>query len=143
MEEQNLIPFEGKPMRKVWQSDQWYFVLVDVIAVLTDSKDPKQYLEKLRKRDPELDSFLRTNCTYVGFKGDTGKTRKHISANTEGVLRVVMSVPSQKAEPMKLWLAQVGKERLDEIENPELAFERAAEIYRAKGYSEEWIESRK
>lgn len=112
MENSNLIPFEEKKIRKEWQNEEWYFVLVDVIDVLTESKDPKQYLEKLRKRDKELDSYVRTNCTYVGVKGDTGKTRKYLSANTEGVLRIVMSVPSPKTEPLKLWLAQVGTERI-------------------------------
>lgn len=139
MEELNLIPFEGKPIRKVWHNEQWYFVVVDVISILTNSKDPKQYLEKLRKRDNELDSFLRTNCTYVDFKGETGKTRKYLSANTEGVFRIIMSVPSPKAEPLKMWLAQVGKERIEETENPELAFERARAVYKAKGYPEDWI----
>lgn len=136
--ESNLIPFEGKHIRKVWHDEQWYFVLVDVISILTDSKDPKQYLEKLRKRDSELDSFLRTNCTYVNVKGETGKTRKYLSANTEGVFRIIMSVPSPKAEPLKMWLAQVGKERIEETENPELAFERARAVYKAKGYPDDW-----
>ena len=142
MENSNLIPFEEKKIRKEWQNEEWYFVLVDVIDVLTESKDPKQYFEKLRKRDKELDSYVRTNCTYVGVKGDTGKTRKYLCANTEGVLRIVMSVPSPKAEPLKLWLAQVGAERIIETENPELGFERMKEIYRAKGYTDEWISRR-
>ena len=142
MENSNLIPFEEKKIRKGWQNEEWYFVLVDVIDVLTDSKDPKQYFEKLRKRDKELDSYVRTNCTYVGVKGDTGKIRKYLCANTEGVLRIVMSVPSPKAEPLKLWLAQVGTERIQETENPELGFERMKEIYRAKGYTDEWISRR-
>jgi DNA-damage-inducible protein D len=116
-----------------------YFVLVDIIAALTDSKDPKQYLEKLRKRDGELDIYLRTNCTYVGFKGDTGKTRQYLSADTEGVFRLIISVPSPKAEPFKVWLANLGKQAIDEAENPELLTERQAELYRAKGYTEEWI----
>ncbi len=136
---ENLIPFEGKTIRKVWQNDEWHFVLVDVISILTDSKDPKQYLEKLRKRDNELKSFLRTSCTYVNVKGETGKTRKYVAANTEGIFRIIMSVPSPKAEPLKMWLAQVGKERIEETENPEIAFERAREIYKAKGYPDDWI----
>lgn len=137
---ENLIPFEGKTIRKVWQNDEWHFVLVDVISILTDSKDPKQYLEKLRKRDNELKSFLRTSCTYVNVKGETGKTRKYVAANTEGIFRIIMSVPSPKAEPLKMWLAQVGKERIEETENPEIAFERAREIYKAKGYPDDcWL----
>ena len=137
-----ITPFEGKGIRSVLHNEEWYFVLVDIIEVLTDSKDPKQYLEKLRKRDIELDSFLRTNCTYVGFKGNTGKTRKYLAANTQGVLRIIMSVPSPKAEPFKLWLAEQGKRTIDEINNPELLTERQAEYYKLKGYSDEWITRR-
>ena len=142
MDNNDLVPFEGKKIRKEWQNDEWYFVLADVILLLSDSKDPKQYLDKLRKRDSELDSYLRTNCTYVGMKGETGKKRQYLCANTEGVLRLTMSVPSPKAEPFKLWLAEQGKRVIDEVENPELLTERQAELYRAKGYSEEWITRR-
>ena len=142
MENNELTPFEGKEIRKVWHDEQWFFVLVDIIEVLTDSKDPKQYFEKLRKRDKELDSYIRTNCTYVNAKGNTGKTRKYLAANVEGVFRITMSVPSPKAEPLKLWLAEQGKRAIDEAENPELLTDRQAEIYRAKGYSEEWIKRR-
>jgi DNA-damage-inducible protein D len=142
MENAHLLPFEGKEIRKVWHDEQWYFVLVDVIEVLTDSKDPKQYLEKLKKRDQELDSYLRTNCTYVGVKSDKGKTRKYLCANTEGILRIVMSVPSPKAEPIRLWLAQVGKERFEEMEQPEIGVHRNLEYYKAKGYTDEWIKNR-
>ena len=137
-----ITPFEGKGIRSVLHNEEWYFVLVDIIEVLTDSKDPKQYLEKLRKRDIELDSFLRTNCTYVGFKGNTGKTRKYLAANTQGVLRIIMSVPSPKAEPFKLWLAEQGKRTIDEINNPELLTERQVEYYKLKGYTDEWIKER-
>lgn len=142
MENSNLIPFEGVLIKKIWYNEQWYFVLVDVIAALTESKDPKQYVEKLRKRDKELDSYIRTNCTYVGLKGDTGKTRKYLCANTEGVLRIVMSVPSPKAEPIRVWLAEVGKERFEEMEQPELGVKRNLEYYKSKGYTDEWIKNR-
>lgn len=134
-----LTVFESKAIRSVEHEGALYFVLVDVIDFLTDSKDAKQYLEKLRKRDADLDSYLRTNCTYLGFKGNSGKTRQYLSANTEGVFRLIMSVPSPKAEPFKVWLANLGKQAIDEAENPELLTERQAELYRAKGYTEEWI----
>ena len=137
--ENQLAVFENKAIRSVEHEGKMYFVLVDIIAALTDSKDPKQYLEKLRKRDSELDTYLRTICTYLGFKGDTGKTRQYLSADTEGVFRLIISVPSPKAEPFKVWLASLGKQAIDEAQDPELLTERQAELYRAKGYSEEWI----
>lgn len=136
MEEQNkLMPFEGKEIRKVWHEDQWFFSVIDVIEVLTDSPIPRNYWSILKKREPQL----HTVCMQLKLKASDGRNRLTDCANTEGVLRVVMSVPSPKAEPLKLWLAQVGNERLQETENPELAFERAREIYRAKGYPEDWI----
>jgi DNA-damage-inducible protein D len=134
-----LTVFENKAIRSVEHEGKMYFVLVDIIAALTDSKDPKQYLEKLRKRDSDLDIYLRTNCTYLGFKGETGKTRQYLSADTEGVFRLIISVPSPKAEPFKIWLASLGKQAIDEAQDPELLTERQAELYRAKGYTEEWI----
>jgi DNA-damage-inducible protein D len=134
-----LTVFENKAIRSVEHDGKMYFVLVDIIAALTDSKDPKQYLEKLRKRDSDLDIYLRTNCTYLGFKGETGKTRQYLSADTEGVFRLIISVPSPKAEPFKIWLASLGKQAIDEAQDPELLTERQAELYRAKGYTEEWI----
>lgn len=134
-----LTVFESKAIRSVEHNGETYFVLVDIIEVLTNSKDPKQYLEKLRKRDAELDGYLRTNCTYLGFKGDSGKTRQYVCANTESVFRLIMSVSSPNAEPFKVWLANLGKQAIDEAENPELLTERQAELYRAKGYTEEWI----
>jgi DNA-damage-inducible protein D len=137
--ENQLTVFENKAIRSVEHEGVLYFVLVDIIDVLTNSKDPKQYLEKLRKRDADLDSYLRTNCTYLGFKGSSGKKRQYLSANTEGVFRLIMSVPSPNAEPFKIWLAGLGKQAIDEAENPELLTQRQAELYRAKGYTEEWI----
>jgi DNA-damage-inducible protein D len=137
--EKQLTPFEGKDIRKIWQNDQWQFVLVDVIEVLTDSKDPKQYLEKLRKRDAELDDYLRTNCTYVDAKGASGKMRKFLALYTEGVFRLVQSVSSPKAEPFKIWLAGLGKQAIEEANDPELGFERLRALYQTRGYSEEWI----
>jgi DNA-damage-inducible protein D len=132
----NLTPFEGEKIRKLWHDEQWYFSVVDVIGVLTDSKDPAQYWKRLNQRDKELKGTVQ----IVPLLLDTvGGKQKVLCANTEGVFRVVMSVPSFKAEPLKVWLASVGKQALDEAENPELLTERQAELYRAKGYTEEWI----
>jgi DNA-damage-inducible protein D len=142
--EQNdkIVLFQEQKIRREWHDGDWYFALIDVIAVLTDSADPQQYLKRMRSRDAELNSYMGTNCTYVDFKGQTGKTRKYLSANTEGVFRIMMSIPSPKAEPFRLWLARVGRERLEEIQDPELGFERLKEIYKAKGYPDDWIERR-
>jgi hypothetical protein len=115
---------------------------VDVVEVLTDSVNPTDYFKKLRKRDLELASYIGTNCPQVEMITDTGKKRKTLSASAKQLLRIIQSIPSPKAEPFKLWLAKVGYERLEEIENPELAAKRMREIYRQKGYSDEWIEKR-
>jgi DNA-damage-inducible protein D len=132
----NLTPFEGEKIRKLWHNEQWYFSVVDVISILTDSKDPAQYWKRLNQRDKELKGTVQ----IVPLLLDTvGGKQKVLCANTEGVFRVVMSVPSFRAEPLKVWLASVGKQVLDEAENPELLTERQAELYRAKGYTEEWI----
>ena len=135
MKEQNIVPFEGKPIRKVWENDEWWFSIVDVIEVLTDSVKPRDYWSVLKKREPQLPTL----CRQLKLQSSDGKFYKTDVSNTEGVLRIVMSVPSPKAEPLKLWLAQTGKERIDETENPELAFDRAREIYKAKGYPDDWI----
>ena len=112
------------------------------IAVLTDSVNPTDYLKKMRKRDPELNAYIGTNCPQVEMRGESGKKRNVLAASTKGVLRIVQSIPSPKAEPFKMWLAQVGSERLDEIADPEKAILRGAEFYRAKGYTEGWINQR-
>ena len=140
----NLALFEQKQVRRVWnEADQkWYFAVQDVIEILTDSADIKQYVKKLKSRDPELSSNWGTICTLVEMTAADGKKRKIQSANIEGLLRLIQSIPSPKAEPFKRWLAKVGYERLQEIENPELAAQRMREIYRQKGYSEAWIEKR-
>ncbi len=143
MENSSLLPFEDKVIRKLWHDEQWYFNISDVIAILTDSTDSKAYWRKLKQRlIAEGGSEVVTYCHALKFKAPDGKNYKSDAANTEGILRIVMSVPSPKAEPLKLWLASVGKERLDEIENPEIAIERAKEIYKAKGYPDDWIENR-
>lgn len=141
--ETKLQLFNSNKIRTAWNADEeeWYFSVVDVVQALTDSVNPTDYLKKMRKRDAELNMFLGTNCPQVEMKGENGR-RKVLAANTKSVLRIVQSIPSPKAEPFKLWLAQVGSERLDEIADPEKAFERGVEYYRAKGYPEEWITQR-
>ncbi len=136
--------FEEKQVRRAWSAteNRWYFSVDDVVLALTDSANVKDYIKKLRKRDPELDSYWGTNCPPVEMIAADGKRRKIKAAHTEALLRIIQSMPSPKAEPFKLWLAKVGYERLKEIENPELAAKRMREIYEQKGYSEEWIEKR-
>jgi DNA-damage-inducible protein D len=139
MENTNLLPLEGKEIRKAWHDEQWYFSVVDVIEVLTDSKDPQQYWKRLNLRDKELKGAVQIVPILLGTSGGKQKT---LCANTEGILRIVMSIPSPKAEPLKQWMAQVSTVHIQETENPELMTERQAEIYRAKGYSEDWIKER-
>lgn len=140
----NIILFESKKVRRVWsEKDQkWYFSIQDIIEILTGSADIKQYVKKLKSRDPELRNNWGTICTPVEMSAADGKIRKVQASDTEGLLRIIQSIPSPKAEPFKRWLAKVGYERLEEIENPELAAKRMREIYKLKGYSDEWIEKR-
>lgn len=136
--------FENQAIRTVWddKTEEWYFSVQDVVAVLTDSADPKQYIKKMRARDPELSSNWGTICTPVQMIAADGKKRKIQAANTEGVLRIIQSIPSRKAEPLKRWLAQVGKDRIDETLDPELIAERLVSTYERKGYTREWINQR-
>lgn len=142
--ETKLKLFNERTVRTAWNADaeEWYFSVVDVVAVLTDSADPKQYIKKMRARDPELSDKWGTICTLVEMTGLDGKKRSIQAATAKGILRLVQSIPSPKAEPFKMWLAQVGAERLDEIADPEKAILRGADYYRQKGYSEEWINQR-
>ena len=142
--ETKLKLFNEKQIRTVWDADaeEWYFSVVDVVAVLTDSADPKQYIKKMRTREPELNSSWGTICTLTKMQATDGKYYNTTVATTKGILRLVQSIPSPKAEPFKMWLAQVGAERLDEIADPEKAFKRGTEFYRKKGYSDEWINQR-
>ena len=145
MSEQNKIQlFENQKIRTAWDAEaqEWYFSVVDVVHVLTDSADPKQYIKKMRSRDPELGSKWGTICTPVEMIAADGKKRKIQAANIEGLLRIIQSIPSPKAEPFKLWLAQVGRERIEETIDPEQAIDRAMETYLRKGYSAEWIHQR-
>lgn len=136
--------FESQQIRTAWNDEQeeWYFSVQDVVAVLTDSADPKQYIKKMRTRDPELSSNWGTICTPVEMTAADGKRRKIQAANVEGILRIIQSIPSSKAEPFKLWMAQVGRERIEETIDPELTIDRALETYVRKGYSREWINQR-
>jgi len=137
-----IILFQSKRIRRVWHEGEWFYSVVDVVEVLTDSINPTDYLKKLRKRDLELGYYLGTNCPQVEMLTETGKKRKVLAGNTENILRLIQSIPSPKAEPFKMWLAKVGKQRLDEIENPELSQERMKKIYEQKGYSKDWIDKR-
>ncbi|MBU4351970.1 MAG: Bro-N domain-containing protein [Nanoarchaeota archaeon] len=136
-----LIVFQGKNIRKTWHNDEWWFSVVDIVAVLTDSPNPSDYLKKLKKRDEELAKGWGQFVTPLKLDTSGGK-QSMICANTENALRIVQSISSKKAEPMKRWLARVGYERVQEIENPELAMGRAKDYYKMKGYPEEWIEKR-
>jgi hypothetical protein len=140
----NVRLFESKRIRSIWNEieQKWYFSVQDVIFVLTDSIDIKQYIKRIISRDEQLKSNWGTICTLVEMEAADGKKRKIQAADTKGLLRIIQSIPSPKAEPFKLWLAQVGSDRLDEIGNPELAAQRTRELYKQKGYSEDWIEKR-
>ena len=145
MDENNSIQlFEDRKIRTAWdeEKEEWYFSVVDVVAVLSDSANPTDYLKKMRKRDEQLASYLGTNCPQVEMTGSTGKKRKVLAANTEQILRIIQSIPSPKAEPFRLWLAAVGRERIEETIDPEQAIDRALETYQKKGYDADWIHQR-
>jgi len=139
----NIKLFESNQIRTTWnESDQkWYFVIADVVQVLTDTPNPTDYIKKMRKRDSQLSEGWGQFVTPLSIETLGGKQKLNC-ANAQGLLRIIQSIPSPKAEPFKLWLAQVGSDRLDEIENPELATQRTRELYKLKGYSDEWIEKR-
>lgn len=139
--EHKIALFQGRRVRKVWQNNEWWFVIEDIVSILTDSADPKQYIQKMRQRDPPLaDGWVQIVHTLLV---DTpGGKQKMNCVNIKGAFRIVQSIPSPKAEPFKRWLAKVGYERIQEIENPELAQERMKQLYEQKGYSKEWIEKR-
>jgi DNA-damage-inducible protein D len=133
-----LAIFEQKPIRKTEHNGEMYFSVVDIVEALTDSPKPRNYWSDLKRRENQLHEV----CVQLKLPSSDGKLYKTDCANTEGVLRIIMSVPSSKAEPLKLWLAQTGKQSLIETENPEIGIERFAELYKSKGYSDEWIQNR-
>lgn len=141
----NIKLFESKQVRSYWDNkeQQWYFSIVDVVEVLTDSSNPRDYWFKMKMRVKMEDGLeLSTICRQLKMKAADGKMRETDAANYRSLLRIIQSIPSPKAEPFKFWLAQVGSDRLDEIENPELAAQRTRELYKLKGYPEDWIEKR-
>ena len=137
-----LDVFEGREIRKTIHNGEWWFSVADVVEALTDSVDTRQYIKRMRQRDPELDSYWGTICTPLELLAPDGKRRKTNCSNTEGLFRIIQSIPSPKAEPFKRWLAKVGHQRIQEIENPELAMARMQELYEKKGYPKEWIDKR-
>lgn len=140
----NIKLFQDKKIRSAWndEEEQWYFSVYDVVEALTDSNDPKQYIKRMRSRDEALNLNWGTICTPLEMIALDGKRRKVQTANVKGLFRIIQSIPSPKAEPFKQWLAQVGYERLLEIENPELAQERMKLLYEQKGYPKDWIDKR-
>lgn len=140
--ETKLVVFKDKKIRRTLHNDEWWFSVADVVQALTDSVNVKDYIKKMRKREPELNANWGTICPPLELIAPDGKLRQTHCANTEGLFRIIQAIPSPKAEPFKRWLAKVGYERVQEIEDPELATRRTKELYRAKGYSEAWIEKR-
>lgn len=139
--ENHIVVFKNQKIRRVFHENTWWFVLTDVVMVLTDTADVSQYVKRMRNRDKELSKIWVQIVTPLLVDTDGGKQKLNC-ANTEGIFRIIQSIPSPKAEPFKRWLAKVGYERIQEIEDPELASQRAREIYKAKGYDDAWIEKR-
>jgi DNA-damage-inducible protein D len=139
--ETNIAVFKGSGIRKTLHKNEWWFVVEDVVLALIDSKDPKQYIQRLKQRDPELGKGWVQIVHTLSVETSGGEQRMNC-ANTEGVFRIIQSIPSPKAEPFKRWLAKVGYERVQEIEDPELGTKRTRALYKAKGYSDDWIEKR-
>lgn len=136
--------FDDRKVRTVWDSEteEWYFSVVDVVGVLTDSANPTDYLKKMRKRDVLLGEYIGTNCPQVLMQTEGGHNRKTLAATTEQMFRIIQSIPSPKAEPFKQWMAQLASTRLDQMQDPELSIEQAVTDYRRLGYSEQWINQR-
>lgn len=141
--ENKLALFEEKEIRKIWENEKWYFSVIDIILALTDSTNPRDYWYKMKKRASEEEKIeLSTICRQLKLESTDGKKYNTDCADTEGILRIIESIPSPKAEPFKRWLAKVGSERIEEINNPELAMDRMKQIYEKKGYAKSWIEQR-
>ena len=138
-----LIVFESKKIRRIWHEDEWYYSIIDICGALTDSQNPRDYWYRIKKRVGDEEKMeLSTICRQLKLDSSDGKKYNTDCANTEGIFRIIQSIPSPKAEPFKRWLAKVGYERIEEIENPELAQERMKEIYEKKGYPKDWIDKR-
>lgn len=139
----NLALFEEKEIRRKWKDNDWYFSVIDVIYALTNSSNPRDYWYRMKKRASEEEQIeLSTICRQLKLASKDGKNYLTDCSNTKGILRIIQSIPSKKAEPFKLWLAQVGAERIEEINDPELAVNRARNYYKQKGYNEQWINQR-
>lgn len=139
----NLALFEEKEIRRKWKDNDWYFSVIDVVEVLTDSANPNDYWYRIKKRASEEEKIeLSTICRQLKLTSKDGKNYLTDCANTKGILRIIQSIPSKKAEPFKLWLAEVGSDRIEEINDPELAIKRARYYYKQKGYTEQWINQR-
>jgi len=137
-----MIVFQDKKIRRIWYNDEWYFSIIDIIEVLTESVDPAAYWRKLKQRLKEEGNETVTNCHALKMSAPDGKMRLTDVANTKDCFRLIQSIPSSRAEPFKQWLAQVGYERIEEIENPELAHDRVKRYYELKGYPKDWIDKR-
>lgn len=143
MEQNKIVVFESKKIRRIWHEEEWYFSVVDVVEALTDSLTTRDYWFKMKLRVKGEDGVeLSTFCRQLKLESSDGKKYATDCANTKGMFRIIQSIPSPKAEPFKQWLAQVGYERVQEIENPELAQERMKELYELKGYPKDWIDKR-
>lgn len=143
MEETKIAVFKGKEVRRAIHNNEWWFSIIDVVEVLTDSANPRDYWYKMKVRVKVEDGIeLSTFCRQLKMKAADGKMRETDCANTEAIFRIVQSIPSHKAEPFKRWLARVGYERVQEIEDPELATQRSRALYKAKGYADDWVERR-
>ena len=136
--QEGLIVFQDRNIRRLWYDDQWFYSVVDIVAVLSESDNPTTYWRVLKHREPQL----VTICNGLKMPAEDGKLRYTDCVNTKNAFRLIQSIPSKKAEPFKMWLAQVGKERIEEIENPELAQDRVKEYYELKGYPQDWIDKR-
>lgn len=141
---ETLKLFEDRKVRTVWddKEEKWYFSIVDVVSVLTDSVDPKQYIKRMKSRDEGLKANWGTICTLVPLVSEDGKRHKEMTATAEGIFRIVQSIPSPKAEPFKQWMARVASERLDQMQDPELSITQAMMDYKRLGYSDNWINQR-
>ena len=143
-QKQAIQLFEDRKVRTVWdeRTETWYFSVLDVISALTDTVNPTDYFKKMRKRDEALASFVGTNCPQIAMRSETGVMRKTLAGDVKTVLRIIQSIPSQKAEPFKQWMAQVASDRLDQMQDPELSIEQAVADYKRLGYSDTWINQR-